>query len=354
MKKMMKKLAAMFLAVGLLACITAGCGGNGGSDSPGSSGSSGTEKPAESAAPPAEGSAPSGESLKWSLATSSSGSSPNTLGSIISNVLNNNQDAVEISAQVTAGFNENLYLVMQGDANLGMGTCLDLAQAYNLEEGFEDEKFKDLRLIGLYAIEYGHQVCRADSGIETLEDLVGKKLNINTPSSVTATRNRMIISGMGRTPEDFRIFEIATSGAMDGLRDKTFDATFNGMSIGNSSVMELASQIPVHLIDIPEDVFEKFNEAAGGAFGYGVIPGGTYTGQDEDCHTWVGYNMLYCRADADEDAIYQLTKTLWENLDELASADTGFAALSTDMAAFGPDLPFHPGAERYLKEIGAM
>ena len=329
-----------------MACLAAGCGSQPGETSgTGDVSANTTDTPEENTAP--------GKTLKWSLATSSSGSSPNTLGSIISNVLKNNQDVVEISAQVTAGFNENLYLVIQGDADLGMGTCLDLAQAYNMEEGFEDEGFKDLRLIGLYAIEYGHQVCRADSGITTLEDLVGKKLNINTPSSVTATRNRMIIAGMDRTPEDFRIFEIATSGAMDGLRDKTFDATFNGMSIGNSSVMELASQIPVHLIDIPEDVFEKFNEAAGGAFGYGVIPGGTYTGQDEDCHTWIGYNMLYCRADADEDAIYQLTKTLWENLDELAAADTGFEALSTDMAAFGPALPFHPGAERYLAEIGA-
>lgn len=339
--KRTKKLFASLMAVCMLLGTAAGCA------------STNAGGQAQSSAP--QGSTPEKtESLKWSLATSSSGSSPNTLGSIISNVLNNNQDAVELSAQVTAGFNENLYLVMQGDADLGMGTCLDLAQAYTMQEGFEDEGFKNLRLIGLYAIEYGHQITRADSNIKTLDDLVGKKLNINTPSSVTASRNRLIIGGMGKTPEDFQIFEIATSGAMDGLRDKTFDATFNGMSIGNSSVTELSSQIPVHLIDIPEDVFEKFNEAAGGAFGYGVIPGGTYKGQDEDCNTWIGYNMLYCRADTDEEAVYQLTRTLWENLDELASADTGFGALSIDMAAFGPDLPFHPGAERYLKEIGAM
>ena len=344
MKKMKRTLALLMTAC-LMLGMASGCGSSPAADSS----ASGENPPAAS-----DSSAAPAAALKWGLATSSSGSSPNTLGSIIANVLNNNQDKVEVSAQVTAGFNENLYLVMQGDVPLGMGTCLDLAQAYNMEEGFEDEGFKDLRLIGLYAIEYGHQVCRADSGIQTLDDLVGKKLNINTPSSVTASRNKMIIAGMGKTTDDFQIFEIATSGAMDGLRDKTFDATFNGMSIGNSSVMELASQIPVHLIDIPQDVFEKFNEVAGGAFGYGVIPGGTYAGQDEDCNTWVGYNMLYCRADADEDAIYELTKTLWENLDELAAADTGFAALSTDMAAFGPDLPFHPGAERYLKEIGAM
>ncbi len=344
--KKMKKLTALLLALVCIICLFSGCGGEKAAEDPADSDSGEDAASADGAA--------SGETLKWSLATSSSGSAPNTLGSILANVLNQNQDMVEISAQVTAGFNENLYLVKDGETDLGMGTCLDLAQAYTMQEGFEDEGFKDLRLICLYAIEYGHQITRADSGIKTFDDLTGKKLNINTPSSVTATRNKMLIAGAGKTLDDYKIFEIATSGAMDGLRDETFDATFNGMSIGNASVTELASQIPVHLIDIPEDVFENFNELAGGAFGYGVIPAGSYNGQDEDCHTWIGYNMLYTHADADEEAIYQLCKTFWESLEELGGSDAGFAALTPDMADFGPDVPWHPGAERYLKEIGCL
>lgn len=349
--KKFKRAAPMILALSLVLCILGGCApsGTGASTTapsapPSTTAAQGTTAAATTAAP--------AKTFNWSLATSSSGSSPYTLGSIISNVINENQKSVTLSAQVTAGFNENLNLVVDGDANVGLGTCLDLSQAYTQTKGFEDAKFKDIRRISLYSIEFGHQVVRADSGIKTLNDLIGKKLNINTPSSVTATRNRMIIQGMGRTADDFKIFEIATSGAMNGLRDKTFDATFNGMSIGNAAVMELASQIPVNLIDIPQDVFEKFNQAAGGAFGYGVIPANTYKGQEQDCHTWIGYNMLYCKADADDDAIYEITKAFWENLDELAAADKGFAALNLDMITFGPDVPLHPGAERYLKEAG--
>jgi len=338
--KTIKKTFALVISLTLALCILSGCGSSG-------SGSSGSSSAAAST--PAKK-----EPLNWSLATSSSGSSPYTLGAIISNVINEHQSDVTISAQVTAGFNENLHLVVDGDANVGLGTCLDLSQAYSQQEGYDDASFKDLRRISLYSIEYGHQIVRADSGINTLNDLVGKKLNINTPSSVTATRNKLLISGMGLTPDNFNIFEIATSGAMDGLRDKTFDATFNGMSIGNSSVTELSSQIPIHLLDIPKDVFDKFNDEAGGAFGYGVIPGGTYNGQDADCNTWIGYNMLYCRADADEEAVYEITKAFWENLNELASSDSGFAALDMDMITYGPNVPLHPGAERYLKEVGYL
>ncbi len=341
---MMKKFSAFILVFAFALSMLAGCASSG---TPATSGPAGTSTDTSAAS----SSAPA-KAMNWSLATSSSGSSPYMLGSIISNVVNEHQDKVALSAQVSAGFNENLNLVTDGDAKVGLGTCLDLALAYTQKEGFEDEKFKKLRRISLYSIEYGHQIVRADSGIKTLNDLVGKKVNINTPSSVTATRNKMLIAGMDRTLDEFKIFEIATSGAMDGLRDKTFDATFNGMSVGNSSVTELASQIPVNLLDVPQDVFDKFNELAGGAFGYGVIPAGSYNGQDADCHTWVGYNMLYCRDDADEEAIYQITKAFWENLQELAIADTGFAILSEDMITFGPDIPLHPGAERYLKEAG--
>ena len=346
----MKKFLAILLSLVFVIGMFSGCGAQ-----KEETGAPAEKAPAEAPAKQENAKEPAKtEPLKWSLATSSSGSAPNTLGSIIANVINKNQDVIELSAQVTAGFNENMYLVKDGDVQIGMASSLDMARAYNQAEGFEDEAFKNMRLICLYAIEYGHQVTRKDSGIKTLDDLVGKKLNINTPASTTAFRNRMIIEAADTTEEDYQIFEIATSGAMDGLRDKTFDATFNGMSIGNASVTELSTQIPVHLISIPEDVYEKMNELSDGAFGYGAIPAGTYNGQDEDCYTWVGYNLLYAREDTDADAVYSLCKTFWESLDELGAADSGLAALSIDMATFGPDVPWHPGAERYLKEIGAL
>jgi len=346
----MKKFTAILLSLVFVIGLFSGCGGQ-----KEESGTTAEKAPVEAPAKQETAKEPAkAEPLKWSLATSSSGSAPNTLGSIIANVINKNQDVIELSAQVTAGFNENMYLVKDGDVEIGMATSLDMARAYNQTEGFEDEAFKNIRMILMYSIEYGHQVCRKDSGIRTLDDLVGKKLNINTPSTSTAVRNKMLIQANNTTLDDYDIFEIATSGSMDGLRDKTFDATFNGMSIGNAAVTELSTQIPIHLISIPEDVFEKYNELAGGAFGYGVIPAGSYNGQDEDCYTWEGYNILYALEDTDEEAVYSLCKTFWESLEELGAADSGMALLSLDMAAQGPDVPWHPGAERYLKEIGAL
>ncbi|MGI6084211.1 MAG: TAXI family TRAP transporter solute-binding subunit [Acetivibrionales bacterium] len=314
-----------------------------------------SEPTASSAAPSAsQPAAPSKETVSVALATSSSGSSPYKLGSIISNVINTNQSAVSLSAQVTAGFNENLFMVASGEIPVGMTTAFDLHQAYNENDKYANNpEMKNLRRLGLYAIEYGHQIVRADSDIKTIYDLKGKKVNMNTPASITAARNDMIFKAFGMTREDFTPVEIATSGAMDAIRDRIADATFNGMSAGNSSLFELSNEIPVRLLEIPEAEFEKLNSYVGGTFGYGAIPGGTYKGQDTDVYTWMGYNLLFAHKDTPDDVIYEITKTFWENLDDLAAVDTGFALLKKDMATYGPEsVPLHPGAERYLKEVG--
>jgi TRAP transporter TAXI family solute receptor len=55
-----------------------------------------------------------------------------------------------------------------------------------------------------------------------------------------------------------------------------------------------------------------------------------------------------------EDTVYQLTKTLFESREEIISAHAKGLELSTSYAVDGISVPFHPGAEKYFKEIGAL
>ncbi len=290
----------------------------------------------------------------WAIGTSSSGSSPYKLGANLAKVLSGKQSAVTLSAQATAGFNENLFLVAAGEIPLGMITSLDLTDAYNGRKAYEgNPQFKKLRRMFLYAVEHGHQFVRADSDIKEFMDIKGRKFNMNTPASITSIRNDNMLAAFGLSRKDVKVVEIATSGAFDAIRDNVADMSANGMSIGNASLMELSSSVPIRLIEIPEDVFPKFKELMAGSVDYGVIPGGTYKGQDTDVKTWVGYNLLFTSADADENTIYELTKAYWENLAELEAMDRGFKLVKPELATFGPqDVPMHPGVEKYFREVG--
>jgi len=83
-----------------------------------------------------------------------------------------------------------------------------------------------------------------------------------------------------------------------------------------------------------------------------VIPGGTYPGVDKDINTIAQPNFLAVNADVDEDAVYQITKTIYENLTFLNGIHAATKAMAIDKAISGLPAPLHPGAARYYQEQG--
>ncbi|MFZ7102162.1 MAG: TAXI family TRAP transporter solute-binding subunit [Peptococcaceae bacterium] len=294
------------------------------------------------------------KTVKWAVGTSSSGSGPYQWGVGLANIVNKYQNVVEISAQATAGYNENTALVAGKDIVLGLQTANDIYTAYHQMDKFAgQEQFADLRFVFALAVEHGHQVVRADSDIYTIRDLQGRKFNINSPATATSTRNEAMLEAYGMSRDDFRIFELTTAETFNALRDNVIEGTANGYSIGNAALVDLSTNVPVRLLEIGEEEFKKFNQLQNNTMSYGVIPGGTYKGQDTDVKTWEGYSVLFTHKDTDEEAIYQITKAFWENLEELKEINAGFAFLTPDKALGGAaDVPLHPGAEKYFKEKG--
>jgi TRAP transporter TAXI family solute receptor len=331
----MKKLSFLVCALLVTAVAVAGCGGKDGAEQ--------------------KGQAPA-KKVKWAVGTSSSGSGPYKWAVGMANVVNKKQNAVEISAQATAGYNENTVLVASKEIVLGQQTANDLYMTYHQKGKFANHKeYGDLRFVFALAVEHGHQVVRADSDIMTIQDLKGRKFNINSPATATSTRNEDMLEAYGLSRKDFKIFELTTAETFNALRDKVIDGTANGYSIGNASLVDLSTSIPVRLLEIGEEEFKKFNALQNNTMQYGVIPAGTYKGQDKDVKTWMGFTVLFCHKDADEQKIYEITKAFWENLDELKKVDAGFKLLTKDMALGGAaDIPLHPGAARYFKEAGLL
>ena len=84
------------------------------------------------------------------------------------------------------------------------------------------------------------------------------------------------------------------------------------------------------------------------------FPGGSYGGVDADVQTVAVKATLIVSNDASEDAIYELTKAIFENKDAITESHAKGAELDTAYAVEGISVPFHPGAEKYFKEVGAL
>ena len=83
-----------------------------------------------------------------------------------------------------------------------------------------------------------------------------------------------------------------------------------------------------------------------------VIPAGTYPGQDRDIFSVGTPNILAVRADVDDDVVYQITKTIFEELDYLRGLHAATSQISLDTAVNNLSLPIHDGALRYFEEKG--
>jgi hypothetical protein len=83
-----------------------------------------------------------------------------------------------------------------------------------------------------------------------------------------------------------------------------------------------------------------------------VIPANTYEGQSKAVNSIAQPNFLAVRSDIDADAVYLITKTIYENLSFLNNVHKATKTMALAKALDGLPVPLHPGAARYYKEAG--
>lgn len=296
---------------------------------------------------------------RWSVATSSTGSGPYIMGSALAQVINGSQDKIEMSAQSSGGYNANLSLVADGSSTMGLGVLPDVIDAYNGEGKFKSlpnkENFKKLRLMFPVALSTWHCMVRANSGIGSFDDLKGKKWNLNVPSTATRQINETLVKMLGMSQSDFQVFAISSGKTFDALQDGVIDASCNGLAVPSGEVMQLASQVPIHLLSIGDGVYGKMNQRYHNALVRMTVPANTYPGQDKEAVTFANQDTLYVNQDVPEDLVYAFTKAYFENLEKLGEKYSSFKGLTLKHdAELNVDIPRHPGVVRYMHEKGLL
>ena len=342
----MKKFLSLILAPALLLSVLAGCAPSGG----------GAATPAPTASAPAQpssGGAPH-DPVTINFPTASASGALYAVGAAITNLWDTEIDYVSASSQASAGGIENLNLVSEGEAQVSIAISSNCYQCLNGTDSFEGYAYEDLKVIvGLY-FNPNQVVATASSGITDLASVAGKHFAVASAGSSVygECENHFTAAGLN-FPDDINCEYITFTDAADMLQNGTIDGAWI-MSGAPASAVTQACTAGCTLVDISDEVISTL-QAEYPWYAPFTIPAGTYPNQDKDVQTSAIKMVMFCRGDLDEQAVYDLTKTFWENIDALGEAQGNLKGLTPEAAVEDiAQLPLHPGAARYYAEIGVQ
>ena len=265
-----------------------------------------------------------------------------------------------VQHQSTAASVENLNLVQAGRAEVAftLGDALSDAWRGNAEVGFP-QKLDRLRTIGGLYSNYIQIVASKESGIKSLADLKGKRISVGAPRSGTEVNARAIFTAAGLGyggPQNLgtvfsQVQFLPFGQSVDLIKNRQLDATLISAGLGVAAIRDVATTTDIVIVAVPADVIAKIGDPA---YQPATMPANTYKGQDAAVDTIQIKNFLVTSDRVSADAVYTMTKAMFDNLDRMVASAAAARGINAATAFQNPPVPLHPGAERYYRERGLL
>lgn len=266
----------------------------------------------------------------------------------IADVINKNVKGIEATAEETKGYVANINLLQDGELEASMATSLSSYEAWAATGPYEgSEPGKILSWMSIAPV--GMHIITLEGGpINAVEDLKGKRIGMGQPGGVSMLDANALMGLVAG--ENFEAFRVRLGDMVDMLGDGNIDAALWNGSFPLPPVIKLSAQRDVKLIPISDEFFADLNAKYPPYFRLS-IPGDTYEDVADDTPTYGLANGLVISADMSEERVYEMTKAIFEHLDDLAGVHPAFGRVSKNTVLNGFGAPLHPGALKYYREI---
>ncbi|MCP5420723.1 MAG: TAXI family TRAP transporter solute-binding subunit [Gammaproteobacteria bacterium] len=265
---------------------------------------------------------------------------------------------ISMSAISSAGSGENIKLLRENQAQFAILQGLYGAWAWTGEGQVKAEgPQKNLRSISMLWQNVEHFTIASEyaktGAIDDLKNLKGEKFSIGKRNSGTEGSGRQILMGLGIDPDT--TFDLAYLGygpSAEALQNGTIKGMNTPAGVPVSAVTQAFAALgdKITVLGFTDDQMKRAN----GNYDLWtrfVIPANTYPGQSKEVETIAQPNFLAVRDDVDEETVYLITKTIYENLAFLNNIHKATKAMDIGKAIAGLPMPLHPGAARYYQEV---
>lgn len=270
---------------------------------------------------------------------------------VISTVLKEKTGA-QLTIQSSGASKANILDIADGIVDMAIVQNDVMDYAYNGTSLFEsDGAIKSFSTLGAVYAEVCQVVARADSGIKTIADLAGKKVSVGDSGSGVEFNAQQILGAYDITFEDIDKQNLSFQASADALKDGKIDAFFCTAGAPTVAITDLSTTTGIVLVEIDAEHLAKLQKDYGFYAAY-TVPAGTYNGIDKDATTVAVKATFIVSNDLSEETVYQLTKAIYENVDDYSHDKA--KEMNLEYAVSSISVPFHPGAEKYYKEVGAI
>ncbi len=274
------------------------------------------------------------------------------IGSALGEVLNEHQADANwsVTAEATQGSMENIRRLNAGELDLALSNAAITYFAVRGEGGW-DQAY-EMRSVMTLAPNVGLFLTTEGSGVRAISDFRDQRIVVGPPGAGMEYFLRPILEAHGLTYGDFTPLNGNQDASVGMIGDGSAAAAFLGGAVPTASITQASSSLDVFFIPFADeakqslvDDYPFFNPA--------TIPAGTYRNQEEDFNGLnVGAMHLITSAAADEELVYQITKTLYENREAVVEKHAAGRAINPTNVVRDTGTEFHPGAVRYYQEIG--
>ena len=334
----MKKFLALVLSVVMVLSLVA-CG------------ETKTEQPTNTTPEQTDTTPAPAEAVDAVLATGGTSGTYYAVGGVLQTVLGSKLSLLNLTVESTGASKANVNMMTDGEAQLAILQSDVLNYAHEGTFTFADTGAEETALWVMGIYNETVQIL-AKPGINTVSDLKGKTVVVGDVGSGTEVNAWQVLGAVGLTEKDITAQNGSFQEGVDALKDGKIDAVFTVAGAPTTSIVDYAATNELNLVSLSDEELAKIT-AEYPFLVQDNLAAGTYSGYDKEVVCVAVQAALVADETLSEDAVYELTKAIFENQDELTKGHAKWGLLSTD-TCLENTAPMHPGAEKYYKEIGVL
>ena len=287
-----------------------------------------------------------------SVGTAPPGGAFFVVGSALAEVINETgaEFGYSVTAEATSGSQENIRRLGSGELDFALSNAAITYFAVRGGEGWD--RAHPVRSVMTLAPNVALFVAQAASGIDTIDDLRGRRVSVGPAGAGFEYFIRPLLEAHGVTYDDFSPLNATQQAAVDMLTDGSADATFLGGAVPTASITQAAASMEITFIPFGEEEKQRLISDYT-FFRPATIPAETYRGQTEPYEGLdVGSMHVITAADAPDDLVYNAAKLLYENRALVVEKHAAGRAINPNNVVRDTGTEFHPGAIRFYQEAG--